>query len=538
MRRRPSSDRFGERSPDSAGICRSPGYCHAVKVHRRTDSPVALNGAADWSNSPVETVDGFFRLLNSQPSLRSDLVFRTTKLSPYGGRPPIAGDWAIAYLAFVIGREPAISRWHRQTDNGFWHRLGFMRKPTYDSVHHHFALLEDHVDDFRQAAATLIQKAVRNSGGLVGRDIHVDGTEAETNARIYHDCRPDEPCARRNRSTRTPLPKVSTTVAQTARQAESAVEPDHETTDETLRQTETGRVRRSNGCWYRTADPTAGVRVYKGGRGSDRVWLGYNNLKAIDHYTGAVIATDMINAAENEDAAYPAFLNMVIENTNETPRAIVGDKGYSLGPVFEINTKMGIASVFPWRKHAPNQDRDTVGTDEYDQHGIPRCSACGAPGTFQSFAAGNNPRLWFTCPAGCGRKSIVCSKGWRYLVPLWRTTEAYQALRNSHSNYEKTHWRWRDQWLVAPDNPSGRIRRRGRKCHALRANAAMFIEWLLVCYREGWLGNQPRMNENEPFTRSGVREATRLQRSRMRKGLHLPRHRRTAHLLALTRAGP
>jgi hypothetical protein len=438
----------------------------------------------------------------------------------------------------VIGRDPAISRWHRQTDDHLWERLGFASKPTYDTVHHHFALLEEHIDGFRLVASKLIQKAVRNSGGLVGRDIHIDGTEAETNSRMYHDCKPGDPCRRRNRSTKTPLPKEVTTVAQATRQEESAAEPGHETSNENLRQTPSGRLRQSNGCWYRTCDPTAGVRVYKRVVGADRVWLGFNNLKAVDHYTGAVIATDMINAAVNEDAAYPEFLNMVIENTGEVPRAVVGDRGYSRNRVFEINTKMGIASVFPWRKHGRYQDRDDVGTEEYDQHGIPRCSDCGAPGIYKSFAAGQAPRLWFNCSRGCGRKSISCSKGWRFLVPLWRTTEAYQALRKSHSNYEKTHWRWRDQWLVAPDNPSGRIRRRGQKCHALRANAAMLIEWLLVSYREGWLSNQPRMNTNEPFTRDASEQVDILRRSRIKKGLHLPRRNIAPHIQAMNRAGP
>lgn len=509
-----------------------------MKVFRRQDPPVALKGAADWSDSPVETQEGFLRLLNGQASLRSDLVYKTTNPSPYGGRPCIPGDWAIAYLLFVVAREPAISRWHRRTDETLWRRLGFQNKPTYDTVHHHFALLEDHIDDFRLAAASLIQRAVRNSGGLVGRDVHVDGTEAETNSRMYHDCGKNDPCPRRGRSNKSPMPKEVTPVAQAARQDEASVEPGRESSNESVRQTPAGRVKLGNGCWYRTADPSAGVRVYKRPFSADRVWLGFNNLKAVDHYTGAVIATDMINAAVNENTAYPEFLNMIIENTNEIPRAIIGDKGYSVNSVFEINTKMGIASVFPWRKHGRFQKRDDVGTDEYDQHGIPRCSECGAPGIYQSFAAGKAPRLWFTCAEGCGRKSISCSKGWRFLVPLWRTTEAYQALRKSHSNYEKTHWRWRDQWLVAPDNPSGRIRRRGRKCHALRANAAMLIEWLLVCYREGWLGNEPRVNENEPFVRNAAEELSDFKRSRMKKGLHLPRRRKAAHLGLRTRAGP
>lgn len=522
-----------------------------MKVLHRQHLPVALRGAADWSDSPVETVDGLLGLLSREPSIRADLVSRTHIVSPYGGRPLIRGDWSIAYLGFVVSREPAISRWHRRTDESLWHRFGFDRKPTYDTVHHHFARLEDHIDDFRVVASKLIQKAVEESRGLVGRDVHIDGTEAETNARMYHACGPGDNCARKKndrqqdrnttnkRKKRKPPPvaKESTAGAHTARQQMAAVEPDFESGDEALRQTEAGRVQTKSGCWYETADPTAGVRVYRRRGKAIRAWLGFNNLKAIDHYTGAVIATDMINAAQNESDAYPQFLNTVIENTNVIPRSVVGDKGLSIESIFKQNTQMGIASVFPWRRHASTESRDEVATAEYDQHGIPRCPDCGVPGVFQSFSAAETPRIWFTCPEGCGRKTISCSKGWRFLLPLWRTSESYQALRKSHTNYEKTHWRWRDQWLVAPDNPTGRIRRRGLKCHALRANAAMLLEWLLVCHREGWLDNGPRVNENEPFTRDAEEELRGFLRYRMSKGLHLA-PRPAPRLVARTRAGP
>lgn len=35
-------------------------------------------------------------------------------------------------------------------------------------------------------------------------------------------------------------------------------------------------------------------------------------------------------------------------------------------------------------------------------------------------------------------------------------------------------------------------KRRGCGCHQLRANAALLIEWLIICWREGWLPNMQR----------------------------------------------
>lgn len=484
----------------------------------------------------METADGFLRLFNSQPALRDELIRLTSQISLYGGRPRMEGHWAIAYILFVIGREPAIRRWHRQTDDRTWQRCGFSGKPLYDTVHHHFALLEEHADAFRVVATRLILKASRESDGLVGRDIHIDGTEAETHARIYHDCKPGENCARPRQGVKSPAAKAATPDAQAVRQKLAEDEPG--TRPPIYIETRQGhRVQLSNGCWYRTADPTAGIRAYGATGRTVRFWHGFNNLKAVDGYTGAVIATETVSASVNEADAYPALLNSILENSGQTPRAIAGDRGFSVEKVFRLNTRAGIASVFPWRKHAPGQQREDVGTDDYDEHGIPRCKKCGAAGVFESFASGDSPRLWFTCSAGCGRGSISCSKGWRFLTPLWRNTEAYMAIRRSHPTYEKAHWRWRDQWLVGPDNASNRPRRRGIKCHQLRANAAMLLEWLLVCHREGWLG-QGRKNPNKPRRLNANRELQRLLRNRQQNGFHLPAARRASHTPQTTRAGP
>lgn len=157
------------------------------------------------------------------------------------------------------------------------------------------------------------------------------------------------------------------------------------------------------------------------------------------------------------------------------------------------------------------------------------CKKCFGPTTLLRFQAGDQPRIWFRYNRKCGNGSVVCSKGWRYLVPLWRTEEAYIALRHNHSNYEKSHWRWRDQWLVGPDNASNRPRRRGIGCKELRAQAALLLEWLLVCWRQGWLNGQP-INEERPYVNHAERQLNRLKRSRSRKGLHLPRDKRQDHL--------
>jgi hypothetical protein len=85
-----------------------------------------------------------------------------------GGRPRDAGCWPIAYLLFVISREPTIKRWCQKTDTRIWKRCRFKKRPKYDTVHHHFALLESFGDAYQNEAVRLMLHAVKESKGQVG----------------------------------------------------------------------------------------------------------------------------------------------------------------------------------------------------------------------------------------------------------------------------------------------------------------------------------------------------------------------------------
>jgi len=83
---------------------------------------------------------------------------------------------------------------------------------------------------------------------------------------------------------------------------------------------------------------------------------------------------------------------------------------------------------------------------------------------------------------------MLCKENWRLLLPLWRTSPAYQVLRASHDHYEHGHHRWRERYGVAGDTKADRPKRRGLGVQQLRASAALVIEWLTICHRQGWLG--------------------------------------------------
>ena len=253
-------------------------------------------------------------------------------------------------------------------------------------------------------------------------------------------------------------------------------------------------------CWYRLSDEEAGIRAYTTGGKVRRFWAGYYNLKAIDHYTGGVLAVHVESASTQEHAAYPGLYARLRGNLGEhSPRAIVADRGFSVSSVFEAHTRDGIASVIPWRKHYSEPTRKDH-LPKYDRHGIPHCKHCGLEAIFHRFQhdSGPNkePRLWFRCskPGApeCERvQSILCKENWRLMIPLWRTSIAYQVLRARHDHYEYGHHRWRERYGVAGDSRADRPKRRGLGVQQLRASAALSIEWLTICYRQGWLGGKP-----------------------------------------------
>jgi len=130
------------------------------------------------------------------------------------------------------------------------------------------------------------------------------------------------------------------------------------------------------------------------------------------------------------------------------------------------------------------------------RHGIVRCKTCGGPTEFVSFARsagkGRTPRLYVTCAMPTeecqGRQPIGCAENWRMLLPLWRTDATYLALRHSGKRYERVHLHWRQRYRVASDDHNLRPKRKGLACQQLRANAALLLEWLQICWREGAQG--------------------------------------------------
>jgi hypothetical protein len=251
----------------------------------RTTLPVSLPGATEFSDEP-ELLNEVWAIeaLKQQPQWLAPLLEETEALSLGFGRPRLEGKWALAFLAFAVSRHVDVEPWWAKTQEQIWLECDFPKKPSYQTTYSRFTELEAAAESFSKVVALLVQQAAQHTNGLVGRDIHVDSTEAETNSRLIHDCQKNERC---NKSAQY-LKRATNAEVREERHKQSAEAP-VDTLDigdaERIVEDEDGRVRiKSGGCWYRTLDSTAGVRAYINKRTgkTKKFWHGYYNMKAID----------------------------------------------------------------------------------------------------------------------------------------------------------------------------------------------------------------------------------------------------------------
>jgi hypothetical protein len=493
-----------------------------------------LEGATEFSRHPeIQDQLWAIMMLKRHPQWLDPLL-TGTNLSSNFGRPRIEGHWALAYLAFVVSGHPDVQPWFFSTEDPLWVECGFQAKPKYHVVWHRFAELESESETFDEVAGLLIRQAVHHSDGRVGRDISLDGTEAQSNARAEHDCQPGDNC--RRRVARYPG-SLETSEVRGIRQHEAEGPPPEDIDDLILGEAELVETRplqkgkrvKVGDCFYQLLDADAGCRAYKtsGGR-VKKFWIGYYNVKAIDHFTGAPISILVDSASIQEPKLCIEILDRVTAATGETPRAIVGDKGLSTKEMFEAAIRRGISPVIPFRTWGRNAGR--VDHEEFDRYGVPRCKHCGGHTRQVRFSFEppvRYPRIGFKCedktlPACRNEQTIACSKGWNYLLPLPVTSAAYCSLRDLHSKHERVHELMRRRYRVGAKSNAVRPRRIGRGCQQLRASAAVLIEWLRIVHLQGWIGSTRRRLRGIVKIGSGKITAERLAEKRLRNGLLSP----------------
>lgn len=450
------------------------------------------------------------KLVKEQAWASSKLHKTVCALEPNYGRHREPGRWELAYIAFVASGHVALQRWYYETTKKIWRECGFTGKPSYQNMNRRFHELESVEDAFRNATGTVIQRCIAHDPRVFAHP-HVDSTEDETHARLVHDCQPGEKCKRKVITTKSgkqraapgyavsPL-RAPTSEAREEREKWNTEDPKNsellakatepKNTMTVWRNGRKGRrvkrVRLSNGCWYRTRDTEAGVRLYKNGR----FWHGYYHSVMIDHLTGGTIPL-VESASKNESKLFPDLFNRMVTMTGRAPQTVIGDKGFSVEDCFKHATSNGTAPVFPHR-HGGHTRHDKL---THDRHGVPRCKYCGGPTRQVKFSAKGKPRVWVRCEDGkqtpdCAKQqTIYCEKDWRSIVPLPRTEPLYHELKASHQPYEAVHRYNRERYLVGANDLGTRPRTIGIGPHRLRASAASFIDWLRIAAKNNWLGS-------------------------------------------------
>lgn len=498
-------------SPSSVGeIKASYG---ALPAPPRPGTPWVLPEATAFHTTRRElNAEALIETLKSHPQLMKPLTEAAEAMESRLGRRRVEGRWALAYVAFVISPYVDVKPWYDDLAASVWKAAEFREPPAYPTVHRRFAELEACAEAFEEVAGVLIGRAQAHTGGKVGANIHIDSTEAQTNVRLHHACGDSDSCRRRKSGAGPAVlsMKGDDPLRQERHAGDQGPEPEDIHSEQlgdadSTAVTDSGQIVTVNGCKYWIRDRDAGCRAYTGKDGSlDRFWTGLYNTKLTDRYTGAPLAIHLSPANRHEAHSYPDAFARLVAITGKLPSAVIADRGYSVSSVFEHNTRLGVASVFPWRASGKRTDQATEDTDRYDRDGVPRCRHCGGPGRAVRFERESNsgPRLHYKCAhpirgQDCAKtQTIACKENWRLLVPLWANSEAYGLLAHGQHPIERVQAHYRNRYKVAADSHHIRPRRIGMAWQQLRASAAVMVEWLKICIREGWLASA------RPFKRS------------------------------------
>jgi hypothetical protein len=512
--------------------------------------PEFLPGATEFTaDGPLGDPVWLVRQLKRFPDILDPLLAATT-LGRRRGRRRLAGDWALIKIAMVASGEVDVETFcRRYASSQVWREAGFAAMPTVQTAWNRLTELEPHYEAFVEAANKLIRRAVKREP-KIARNVWVDGTAFETHAILEHACEDPDECRKHGGAPQ--LVRASADEIREERHAEAAkaeeatLKPEGVSTSAAAAKPACAPRRRKPYRYielgpakgyrhrFRTLDPDAGARMYGGAgkRRKKKFWFGGITQTAVSVYVGAPLAINTLPASAQEYNGWPELFEKLIDATGAKPEAVLMDRAYSLQHVFKHNTRRGVATVSPWRKHRHIQDRAQLDGEIVDRHGVPRCRHCGGPGDSESpglglYFARAEPRIRFRCQLGilpsCAQsQSIACSKSWTLLVPLSRRTETYHALSRSSKNLERVFRHWRARYTVAGQDIDSRPKRPGLAWQHLRSSVALLIEWFRIGLRHGWLGSHRTRNTAHP---KPLRAGSRLERvlaSRRKHGLDLP----------------
>jgi hypothetical protein len=236
------------------------------------------------------------------------------------------------------------------------------------------------------------------------------------------------------------------------------------------------------------------------------------------------------------------LLDALADTTLDKPEAMVGDRGFAYPFIHEMNTRLGIATVTPWRNFSDGRSEPTeitlTGRDgipfTVDRHGVIHCKHCGGPTKVTEFrnTPKETPRLYVQCqlpyaPDSPCRKtwSVPCNLDWRMLTPLPRNDRVYIALETLGFQFERAHHHARVRNKTGGKDVLTRPKRLGRPWQQLRLDLGNLTDWLRAGIKNGWLNTNKSSSYPKPVT-NGVSSTKQQLEEKINKRLETIRNER------------
>ncbi|HXH33035.1 MAG TPA: hypothetical protein VNJ54_01330 [Plantibacter sp.] len=571
---------------------------------RFSDTP-HLRRNAGWLIREIKRYPELWDDLERETTDPSTYEKRTTGKKHTVGRDRIPGHWALIGCAWIISKQPDVQVFHdAQQENRFWQDAGFEeeRMPGYGTTHARLVELGDYIDGIDNARRKLWRLAC-HSDERVARHVHIDATATEAHARLHHECEDGAWCEA-NGGKKVPkwVERLDVGNANTSRQNENKEAPPEEeeevetldgdpAEDAVLGQTVVAstdpfedleeiaieeleddepdepihpkyarrlkRLERPDGPKeifirmkpggpkhrFTTRDVDAGFRVYTDPKSGKRLraWLGFLNMRAVDDYTGAEIASLHLAADEAESSHFVALIERVREILGFYPEAVVCDRGPNIRPVRRACERLRIGMVAPFRKpNASVRNRSDVRqVGVVDEYGYCYCDFCGSPGTRHRYKRRNGiGYTTYVCANPNSEKCRTTEQSKRcdteplFLGVLSHEDELYWELRGAGKQQERAHRVARARYSTGANNVDTRPKRIGIDFLELRSSLSHFVEVFRLCVRQGWLDPaSPQAKPSASVRRKGGKNALEVMR-RLRRlaGLLLPQGKAAAKL--------
>lgn len=194
----------------------------------RIPDPISLDCASEFTHAR-ELGDATFivEMLKQQFHLWTMLERKAKTLRSRYGPKRQKGSWVLAYLHFRLSKKDDIEPWwcdvQRRLD--LWRVFGFDHVPAYQTTWERFAELEGIEDAFEEAAFELIRRA-KTVDPNIGVHIHIDGTQSETDAYLFHACTDKECPSFQKHGKRVAFKRLSTDAAIARKHKETRDELD------------------------------------------------------------------------------------------------------------------------------------------------------------------------------------------------------------------------------------------------------------------------------------------------------------------------